>query len=132
MLSTHQALYSSAIKVAVIGDVSDSPPTPSVAKTTIPKAREESVSGDVGENEVDSATARPAKATGIRIAIHDADKAAVYFANRAACFLKLASPDAAIADCTAALELKPGYVKALMRRCAGTRLVYENIYAHTV
>lgn len=123
-----QALYSSAIKVAVLGDVNDRP-QPSVAKTKIPKEREENASGGDGDNEVESAAARPVKAnTGIRIAIHDADKAAVYFANRAACFLKLASPDEAIADCTAALELKPGYVKALMRRCAGMRLIYQTIY----
>ena len=100
--------------------MSDSPQQPSVAKKKIPTEREENVNDENRENDVLPTANLPVKATGIRIAIHDADKVAVYYANRAACFLKLASPDGAIADCTAALELKPGYVKALMRRCAGT------------
>ncbi|KAJ6798562.1 tetratricopeptide repeat protein 1 isoform X2 [Iris pallida] len=37
-------------------------------------------------------------------------------ANRAVCFLKVGRYDDAIKECTKALELKPSYVKALLRR----------------
>jgi tetratricopeptide (TPR) repeat protein len=42
----------------------------------------------------------------------------VYHCNRAACFVKLGQHEAVVDDCTAALELKPQYVKALVRRAA--------------
>lgn len=41
---------------------------------------------------------------------------AIYYSNRAACYLSLESWEDALYDCDRALELKPGYVKALMRR----------------
>ena len=41
---------------------------------------------------------------------------AVFFANRAACHAKLADHTSVVADCTAALKLKPDYAKALLRR----------------
>lgn len=43
---------------------------------------------------------------------------AVYFANRAACLMKLELWKDAVDDCTQALKLKEGYIKALLRRCA--------------
>ena len=52
------------------------------------------------------------------LSICDGEKCAVYFANRAACFLKLEEYEKACQDCTEALKLNPNYVKALMRRCA--------------
>lgn len=42
----------------------------------------------------------------------------MYFANLAACHLKSGHHEDAVADAAAALELDPGYVKALMRRAA--------------
>ena len=42
---------------------------------------------------------------------------AVYLANRAAAHLKLGDYKAVVDDTTAALKLKPGYKKALLRRC---------------
>lgn len=41
---------------------------------------------------------------------------AVYFANRAACHLKRGAHAEAAADCSAALEMQPHYLKALLRR----------------
>mmetsp|Transcript_4489 Transcript_4489/g.5202 ORF Transcript_4489/g.5202 Transcript_4489/m.5202 type:complete len:228 (-) Transcript_4489:34-717(-) len=41
---------------------------------------------------------------------------AVYYSNRAACFLYLKRYEEVIDDCTFALELEPRYVKALTRR----------------
>ncbi|CAN8063467.1 unnamed protein product [Agarophyton chilense] len=41
---------------------------------------------------------------------------AIYFANRAAAHLKLQNFEAVVQDTSAALDLKPGYVKALSRR----------------
>jgi len=52
----------------------------------------------------------------IDIAPQDYADRAVYLCNRAACFLKKASHEAVIADCTAALQLAPRYTKALLRR----------------
>ncbi|KAJ1638154.1 hypothetical protein T492DRAFT_947048 [Pavlovales sp. CCMP2436] len=46
----------------------------------------------------------------------DAEERAVYFCNRAACFLKMEQWETAEGDCTAALEVQPRYVKALSRR----------------
>jgi tetratricopeptide (TPR) repeat protein len=43
---------------------------------------------------------------------------AVYYANLAACHLKCKQFEDAVQDSTAALELDPTYVKALMRRSA--------------
>jgi tetratricopeptide (TPR) repeat protein len=43
---------------------------------------------------------------------------AVYYANLAACHLKAKQYEDAVQDSTAALELDPVYVKALMRRSA--------------
>ena len=43
---------------------------------------------------------------------------AVYFANRAACQLKLGAPAEAAHDCSAALDLNPAYTKVLLRRAA--------------
>jgi hypothetical protein len=45
----------------------------------------------------------------------DAKRAAPVLRNRAAAFLKLGKPDAALADAVAALELEPGHVKARFR-----------------
>ena len=41
---------------------------------------------------------------------------AVYFGNRAACYLKLTLYDKCVDDCTSAIALSPNYVKVLMRR----------------
>ena len=46
-----------------------------------------------------------------------AKEVAVYFANRAACQLKLRQWGPAASDCTRALEVDPAYLKALLRRC---------------
>ena len=64
---------------------------------------------------------RDATETTTTVTILDSEKVAVYYANRAACYLKYSSPDLdmAIDDCSEALKLKPGYVKALMRRSLG-------------
>lgn len=48
------------------------------------------------------------------------------YGNRAACNRQLYLPDQTIADCTAALELKPDHVKALIRRAQA----YESIEAY--
>ena len=48
----------------------------------------------------------------------DSPQRSVYFANRAVCHLKLEDHPGAVRDCTAALDVDPGYVKALMRRSA--------------
>ncbi len=47
-----------------------------------------------------------------------APERAVYYANRAACYLKLDKHSEAAQDCTAALASDPAYIKALLRRCA--------------
>ena len=55
----------------------------------------------------------------LRIAPEDAKKQrAVYYANLAACHLKTKHFEDAVQDSTAALELEPEYVKALLRRAA--------------
>lgn len=41
---------------------------------------------------------------------------AVYLANRATCSLKLGNPQAAVDDCTAAIEYNPDYRKAYLKR----------------
>jgi len=41
---------------------------------------------------------------------------AIFYGNRAACYSSIDATDLAIEDCTHALELKPEYVKVLMRR----------------
>ena len=41
---------------------------------------------------------------------------AVYYCNRAACLVHLGKDQEAVDDCTVALKLKPGYLKALLRR----------------
>lgn len=51
----------------------------------------------------------------------DAHPTAVAYANRAIAFLKLARPLEAEADCTAALQLDPSYVKAWHRRGTARR-----------
>jgi tetratricopeptide (TPR) repeat protein len=43
---------------------------------------------------------------------------AVYYANLAACHLRARHYEDAVKDSTAALEMDPAYVKALMRRAA--------------
>lgn len=45
-----------------------------------------------------------------------AQERAVYHGNRAACYIKLEQWEAAVDDCTSALETQPRYVKALSRR----------------
>lgn len=43
----------------------------------------------------------------------------IYYANRAACHVRLQAFQEAIRDCSSALELQPDYIKALIRRgCA--------------
>ena len=42
---------------------------------------------------------------------------AIYFKNRAACFLKMERFEDAVDDCTKSLELIPNDPKALFRRC---------------
>ena len=46
------------------------------------------------------------------------DDLAIFYANRAACFAKIGEHDAVVDDCTAALERKADYTKALLRRAA--------------
>jgi tetratricopeptide (TPR) repeat protein len=43
---------------------------------------------------------------------------AVYFSNCAACHMRLEEHSEAAIDCSAALDLRPDYVKALVRRAA--------------
>jgi len=45
-----------------------------------------------------------------------ADVRAIYYSNRAACFIKMEDNDKAIADCSKAIELDSNYAKALFRR----------------
>jgi tetratricopeptide (TPR) repeat protein len=47
----------------------------------------------------------------------DSSDANVFYKNRAACYLKLENYEAAVMDCTRALELGPNDPKALFRRC---------------
>lgn len=54
----------------------------------------------------------------LNAALEGALQRAVYYANRAACQLKRKEWGPAAADCTRALEIDPGYLKALARRCA--------------
>ena len=42
---------------------------------------------------------------------------AVFYSNRAACYMSMTEYERAIKDCTAALEFEPKYVKTLLRRC---------------
>ena len=44
------------------------------------------------------------------------DECAVFYANRAAAFAKVNEHEGVVDDCTAALAVKPQYVKALVRR----------------
>lgn len=48
---------------------------------------------------------------------------AIFFGNRAACYATMGENDLAAEDCSKSLELKPDYVKVLMRRCQ----VYEKL-----
>jgi len=41
---------------------------------------------------------------------------AVFYANRAACLLAQGDHEGVVSDCTSSLEVRPGYVKALLRR----------------
>ena len=45
-----------------------------------------------------------------------ATELAVFFANRAACFARIGEHEGVVDDCTQALELRPQYTKALIRR----------------
>ncbi len=47
---------------------------------------------------------------------HDYSRA-VFFSNRAACYMSMTEYEKAIDDCTTALEFEPKYVKTLLRRC---------------
>lgn len=44
------------------------------------------------------------------------EECAVYYCNRAACWVHLGRDQEAVDDCRVAFKLKPGYLKALMRR----------------
>jgi len=44
------------------------------------------------------------------------EECAVYYGNRAACWVHMGRDQEAVDDCRVALNLKPGYLKALMRR----------------
>eukprot|EP00624_Nannochloropsis_granulata_P001324 evm.model.NODE_16461_length_16004_cov_18.749063.1 len=44
------------------------------------------------------------------------EECAVYYGNRAACWVHMGRDQEAVDDCRVALKLKPGYLKALMRR----------------
>lgn len=44
------------------------------------------------------------------------EELAVFYGNRAACYAHMGMHSDAVADCDAALELRPNYVKVLMRR----------------
>ena len=41
----------------------------------------------------------------------------MFHGNRAACYSAIDEHDLSLEDCNKALELKPGYVKVLIRRC---------------
>ena len=51
---------------------------------------------------------------------------AVYYKNRAACYLKIEKYNEAIVDCTRAVEIAPNDPKALFRRCQA----YEALERH--
>ena len=57
----------------------------------------------------------------------DEPEGAVFLANRAAAFAKIGEHEAVVEDCTQALELRPEYTKALLRRAlAREALCVEN------
>jgi tetratricopeptide (TPR) repeat protein len=58
----------------------------------------------------------------------DEQKASI-FANRAACWLKLGDHEKTISDCDAAIELKPFYVSAMLRRATALEATGENARA---
>ena len=66
---------------------------------------------DEGEGEASSSSAVSSPAD---VALRE--QLAVFHANRAACYAKSGEHSNVIDDCTRCLELRPGYVKALMRR----------------
>jgi len=70
----------------------------------------------------------------------DVDNKAVYHCNRAACYLMMAKTgtvedkaywESAVADCTDALGMKPGYPKALLRRGTAYEKLDQLSEAHT-
>ncbi|EOD19065.1 tetratricopeptide repeat protein [Emiliania huxleyi CCMP1516] len=50
---------------------------------------------------------------------------AVFYGNRAACYARLGEHQNAVADCSAALALRPGYVKVLLRRAKAREALDE-------
>ena len=110
-----QELYGRAIDIAVIRK----------PESNMKSVHEEPISSLDGTDVCESTSSIASS-----IAILDKEKIAVYYANRAACYLKFATPDLdmAIEDCTEALKYKPGYVKALMRRSHGKILFQSYIY----
>lgn len=50
---------------------------------------------------------------------------AIYFSNRAACHMRLEEYSEAAIDCSAALDLHPTYVKALVRRASAFEAIND-------
>jgi tetratricopeptide (TPR) repeat protein len=61
----------------------------------------------------------------IEVVDDSCDERAVFYGNRAACYASMGMQSDAIADCNAALTLRPGYAKVLMRRAKAREALDE-------
>lgn len=84
---------------------------------TVKRANEEKEKGNSFVKEGNWEEAKKAYSQAILLNPDDA----IYYANRALCFLKTNNEHRAVLDCTMALKKNPRYVKAYMRRAAARK-----------
>jgi hypothetical protein len=97
------------------------PPPPPAAQARLKLAEEHKAEGNklFTQGEYDNALDRYSTALETApITDATAKQRAVYYANRAACHARRGSHASVVQDCSAALDLEPKYVKALLRRSA--------------
>ena len=82
------------------------------------RAEKERGNGLFAASEYEEALLAYSEAVDLAESLHPprAAERAIFLANRAACHAKLGEHAQVVSDCTAALELRPEYVKALVRR----------------